>query len=84
MKKVVIVLAAVSLALSTTACSMLDKVVDKGAEANDEAIRVSLTTLCQAASVGSIKRQFNTPELVRLYNSLCTQPDQGDLPEPDS
>lgn len=81
MKKVISVALAVTVALSLTACSAFDKVIDKGAEANDEAIRVSLTTICQGASVGSVKRQFNTPELVKLYNQLCKKPDEAGLPE---
>lgn len=81
MRKLRSAVIAISITLSLSACSAFDKVIDKGAEANDEAIRVSLTTICQGASVGSVKRQFNTPELVKLYNQLCKKPDEAGLPE---
>ena len=79
MKKRINVVLVIGISLAASACSMLDDIAGKGAEANDEAIRVSLFTLCQGASVGSVKRQFNTPEMTELYNKLCKKPDEVGL-----
>lgn len=83
MKRLASTTLALTLALSVSACSILDSIAEKGAEANDESIKISLFALCQGASVGSIKRQFNTAELVKIYNELCKIPEQVGIPNPD-
>lgn len=52
-------------------CSIMDASVDKAASANDKAIDSAIFGLCYGFSVGSIKRKFNTPQLIKLYNDLC-------------
>ena len=66
-----LVLAAVTITLS--GCSTISGLLDKAAGANDTAIDGAIFTVCQAASVGSIKRKFNTPELMAKYNVICSQ-----------
>jgi len=67
MKKVLLILAAVSL----SGCSTLARIVDYGAAANTEAVEASVFTLCEGASVGSIRREFTTPEAVETWKRLC-------------
>ena len=63
------------LLLLLSGCSMLDKAVDVGAKANDELVDNSITTICNIASVGSIKRKFNTKQLKDIWNELCATED---------
>ena len=53
--------------------------IDKAAQANDEALKAAEFTVCQGASVGSVKRRFNTDELSKLWRKLCDQ-EQGFTP----
>jgi len=46
-------------------------VATHGAEAADQAVDVNLWALCEASSVGSIKRRFKTPEERASYNGIC-------------
>lgn len=63
------------LPLLLSGCSMLDKAVDVGAKANDELVDNSITTICNIASVGSIKRKFNTKQMKDIWNELCATED---------
>lgn len=70
--------AVIFLALSVSACGftpqgdMLRGVVrDKGAQAYDEGLANSVWFLCNAASVGSIRRTFGNK--MDAYNALCTE-----------
>lgn len=78
-KKRLVALAVASMALSMTACSTLDSLVGKGAEVNDNLVDGSIKGLCFVYSVGSIKREFNTPEKIALYNELCESEISGSL-----
>lgn len=66
--KSVLILTAVILA---TGCSTIQKLTDYAAAANDEAVTTATFTICNAASVGSIKRQFNTADKVKTWKELC-------------
>lgn len=52
-------------------CGSLNGIVERGAELNDTAVKSAKFTLCQGASVGSIKREFDTAEEAKLWNELC-------------
>lgn len=58
-------------------CSTIKRVTGLAASTNDEAVSTAKFTLCNAASVGSIKRQFDTPEKVQTWKELCN--DQTDF-----
>ena len=45
---------------------------EKGAQAYDEGLANSLWFMCNAASVGSIRRAFG--KNMDAYNSLCSEP----------
>lgn len=51
-------------------------VATHGAEAADQTVEVSIWSLCEASSVGSIKRRFKTDEERHAYNAMC----EGQLP----
>ncbi len=62
-----------AVAISLGGCSVISGVFDKAADANDQAIESAIFTVCKAASVGSVKRKFNTSELMAKYNVICSQ-----------
>lgn len=49
-----------------------DVVRERGAQAYDEGVANSIWFLCNAASVGSIRRTFATR--MEAYNELCADP----------
>lgn len=59
-------------ALSLSSCSVLQPTISKLSFANDAAIEAAELTICQAASIGSIQRRFNTPELAQAWKSFCS------------
>ena len=67
-------------ALLVTSCAEFSAaksgVATHGAQAADEALDVSIWTICNATPVGAIKRRFKTPEERASYNSMC----DGELP----
>lgn len=67
MKRIILV------ALLTTGCSSFDFGLDKAAEINDEALKAAEFTVCHGASIGSIRRRFNTPELAELWQKMCVE-----------
>lgn len=67
MSKIII---ALSVAL-LSGCSTIGKIASYAASANDDAVTSAEFTICNAASVGSIKRKFNTPEKVKVWKELC-------------
>lgn len=52
-------------------CSTIDRLLEKGAEANDAMLKGAEVINCEAASIGSIRRKFNTPELAAMWNAMC-------------
>lgn len=54
--------------------------VDKAAQANDEGVTSAVFALCNAFSVGSIRREFgSSPDRMAIYNSLCEQHEHFNL-----
>lgn len=43
-----------------------------GQQASDAALHDSVWAICKASPVGAVKRKFNTPEKMKLYNGLCS------------
>lgn len=66
--------------LALTGCAEFNAfksgVATHGAEAADQTVEVSIWSLCEASSVGSIKRRFKTTEERDAYNAMC----EGQLP----
>jgi uncharacterized protein YceK len=54
-------------------CSAVMRIVDYGAAANTTAVKSSIFTLCDAASIGSIRREFATAEKVEVWKRLCDE-----------
>lgn len=52
-------------------CTTFDPVVKYAAKANDNALMSAEFTICNAASVGSVMRRYNTEELAALWRDLC-------------
>ena len=73
-------LIALSLTILLAGCAEFQAVksgiASHGSEAADQTVDVNLWALCEAATVGSIKRRFKTTEEMDAYNSLCV----GTLP----
>lgn len=68
----------VALALSLSACGITPQgdlvrevVRDKGAQAYDEGLANSIWFICNAASVGSIRRTFGRN--MDAYNAICAE-----------
>lgn len=79
--KAVIVLVIIIVIIFATGCSsLLDSISTKGAEANDKAVAVSIFTLCEGGSIGSIRREFDTPEEAKLWLKLCSRDSDGFTP----
>jgi uncharacterized protein YceK len=70
MKRLFILAACISL---FSGCSSIMRIVNYGAAANTTAVESSIYTLCNAASIGSIRREFDTPEKVEVWKRLCDQ-----------
>lgn len=56
---------------SLSSCSTIGRIIDYGAAANTEAVEASVFTLCEGASVGSIRREFATADQVITWKALC-------------
>lgn len=54
-------------------CETLNMVTEQAAKVNDQALKNAEFTVCQGASIGSIRRRFNTPELAELWRKMCTE-----------
>lgn len=59
--------------LTMSGCSLVGSGVEKAAQANDEALKAAEFTICQGASIGSIRRKFDTPEKAEMWKSLCKE-----------
>lgn len=57
--------------LFLSGCAVLGRIADYGAAANTEAVETSVFTICNGASIGAIRRQFDTPEKVQTWKTLC-------------
>lgn len=65
----------VLLVLVLPGCAQFDvmkKVIaEDGATAKDGTLEAAEWYICSAASVGSIKRKYQTPEAIAAYNEIC-------------
>ncbi len=59
------------IALFTSGCATFGVIQQRAAMLNDEAIDGAIFTICYAASVGSVRRKFNSPDAIKRYNELC-------------
>lgn len=66
MKKIILLAA-----MGLSGCVSVGEVVDTAADANDQAVGAAEFTICNGASVGSIRRSFNTPERIQAWKTLC-------------
>jgi len=57
--------------LALGGCEMLSGLTERAAGINDEALLSAEFTICNAASVGSIQRRYNTTELKEARKVLC-------------
>jgi hypothetical protein len=69
MKKLIVLLAVLIL----SGCAVLDPLIGKAAKVNDGALKAAEFSICNGASIGSVKRRFNTPELAKLWRELCEE-----------
>lgn len=70
MKSLITVLIAI---LVLSGCETLGVVVNQASKVNDEALKTAEFTICNGASVGSIRRRFNTPELAEIWRQVCEE-----------
>lgn len=65
----------VVVAVLLTGCAqygMIKKAVaENGESAKDEALEAAEWYICNASSVGAVKRRYTTPEQVAAYNVIC-------------
>lgn len=71
-------LIALAIAATMSGCA-LKSFVDKAAKVNDDVLKAAEFSICKGASIGSVKRRFNTPELAKLWKDFC-QEEQGFTP----
>lgn len=55
-----------------TGCTALEKITGKASTVNDEALNTAEWTICYAASIGSIRRKYSTPEKAKVWRELCS------------
>jgi len=60
-------------------CAGMAQIVDAGAKANDNALQAAKFTICRGASIGSVIREFDTPDKAKAWKELCTQ-DNNSVP----
>lgn len=61
-------------------CSMLDKVIDYGSDANDELVNASEKGLCRVPSIGAIGRKYNSTDKFKAWLEYCSKND-AEFPE---
>ena len=66
-----LIAAAIASVLCLTSCSTISKIADKASSINDEALISAEFTICNAASVGSIERRYNTKKLLQARKVIC-------------
>lgn len=64
-------IACLLLLLTLPGCAQLGPLVNRGAEANDRAVQAAEFTICNAASVGSIRRAYG--DRVSVWQDLCAR-----------
>ena len=72
MRSIVLVLA-VSVVLAGCSSAHLRVATDAAARANDDVVESAMFAMCRGASVGSIRRKFNTHDKAQLWLRLCAE-----------
>jgi len=61
---------------SLTGCAQLDAIkktaADVAARAAVTALRDAIWVVCKASPVGAVRVVFNTPDLMKTYNDICS------------
>ena len=52
-------------------CTTINRAIQWGAAANDTALEASEKTMCEVASVRSVRERFSTQAEREAYNALC-------------
>lgn len=61
----------IACAFMLTGCAGVENVIERGAQANDSAVKSAEFVICQGASVGSIRRAYGTEDRAALWRELC-------------
>ena len=73
-----VLVAVVALPSLVGGCAFLGLAKQRGAQFYDRALAESEWFICNAASIGSVKRRYGTDaERARTYNGLCSQAGAG-------
>ncbi len=48
-------------------------VANRAAQAYDEGLENAVWFVCRAASIGSVKRRWSTPDAARTYREFCSE-----------
>lgn len=67
------------LCVALSGCTAAAGLVEKAADVNDEAIRSAEFTICSGASIGAVRRQYDTTDKVAAWRKLCLK-DESDAP----
>lgn len=64
----------IAILIGLSGCARLQKVVRAGADANDNAVKAAIFTICRGASIGAIRREFGKdPQSVFAWGALCSR-----------
>ena len=55
-------------------------VKERGAQGSDSTVDAAVWALCNAAPVGGIRREFNSPEKAKTWQELCSESDFDPAP----
>jgi hypothetical protein len=68
-----------SLFVLVTSCTYSDmirgEVAERGAEAEDQVLESAEWVRCNKASIGAVRREYDTPEKFAEYLASCPQPE---------
>ena len=73
--KLLLISAAAAALLTLSGCSTIAKFTGVAAGVNDEALNAAEFTICQAASVGSIRRHYGDADKAKVWAELCNSTD---------
>ena len=65
--------------LFLTSCQAADifraQVAERGADAADQTLASAEWARCEGATMGAVRRKYNTPEKLEAYLASCPQPE---------
>ena len=82
LKPLMMAVATIAILMVLGGCSTIERIVDYGAVANTKAVESSVFTICSGASIGAIRRQFDTQDKVETWKKLCNSENSFE-PRPD-